>query len=81
MKENVKYIDKNGEVRGKDITLKREKEEGYTLTESDVELSLPDNTWEGIDVGFSGYTVKIIPQGAEQGIEAKTAFVDDILLP
>lgn len=44
MKENVKYIDKNGEVRGKDITLKREKEEGYTLTESDVELSLPDNT-------------------------------------
>ena len=71
MKENVKYIDKNGEVREKDITLKREKEEGYTLTESDVELSLPDNPSEGIDVGFSGYTVKIIPQGlAEQGIEA-----------
>ncbi len=69
MKENVKYIDKNGNVKEKDITLKRE-EEGYTLTDSDVELSLPDSPDEGIDVGFSGYTVKLIPQGEEQGIEA-----------
>ncbi len=72
MKENVKYMDGNGDVREKDITLKR-KDKGYTLSESDVELSLPDSPADGIDVGFSGYTIKLTPQGGIEDAEATTS--------
>ena len=61
MDENVKYVDKDGAVKEKDLTLLK-KGNGYGITQSDIELFLPDNPAQGIDLGFSGYEIKLTPK-------------------
>ncbi len=61
MNEKVKYIDEDGNTREKDIRLVK-KEKGFGIGQNEVELFLPENPIEGVDVEFSGYTVTLIPQ-------------------
>ncbi len=49
MSENVKYVDKTGKIREKDITL-TVSEKGYSVTDSDVKLLLPLKLSDGIAV-------------------------------
>mgnify|MGYP004654150515 CR=1 FL=1 len=62
MHENVKYVDKNGTVREKDISLKS-KTGGFGIVQSDVKLLIPNNPIQGIDLEYSGFAIKLIPQG------------------
>lgn len=61
MDENVKYVDENGDVREKDISLKSILG-GFGITESDIELLIPLVPTSGIELGHHGYNVKLIPQ-------------------
>ena len=65
MNENVKFKDKNGKIKEKDISLV-DKKDGYGIEENEVDLFLPDNPTDGIEVEYSGYTMKIIPQGNKE---------------
>lgn len=62
MDENVKYEDKNGIIREKDISLKS-KTNGFGITQSDIELLIPNNPTHGIDLEYSEFSIKLIPQG------------------
>ena len=70
MYENVKFVDEKGEIRDKDISLVKENK-GYSIVENELDLFLPENPNEGIDVEYSGYTVKLIPQGGGNQVAAK----------
>lgn len=61
MDENVKYVDENGDVREKDISLKSILG-GFGITESDIELLIPLMPTSGIELGHLGYNLKLIPQ-------------------
>lgn len=62
MHENVKYVDEDGTVREKDISLKS-KTGGFGTERNNVELFIPNNPIQGIDLEYSGFAVKLIPQG------------------
>lgn len=62
MYENVKYVDKNGIVREKDVSLKS-KVGGFGIVQSDIELLIPTNPAHGIDFEYSGFAIKLTPQG------------------
>ena len=70
MYENVKFKDKNGKIKEKDISLV-DKKNGYGIKQNEVDLFLPDNPLEGIEVEYSGYTMKIIPQGNKDEVTAQ----------
>ena len=70
MHENVKYKDKEGKIKDKDISLVK-KNKGYGIAQNEVELFLPENPKEGIDVEYSGHIVTIIPQGNNDTAVAK----------
>lgn len=62
MGQNVKYKDKNGNVRDKDTTLVRS-DRGYRMRDNDVELHLPDSPADGITLEHQSRRVKLLPQG------------------
>jgi len=64
MDENVKYIDKNGIVKEKDLTL-TSKSGGFGIAQSDMDLLIPNDPVKGIDLAYSGFAVKLTPQGLE----------------
>ena len=70
MYENVKYKDKDGKIRDKDISLVK-KNRGYGIVQNEVDLFLPENPSEGVAVNYSGYDVKIIPQGGNEQVVAR----------
>ena len=69
MHEIVKYVDKNGTVRKKDISLKS-KTGGFGIVRSNAELLIPNNPVQGIDLEYSGFAIKLIPQGLTNTVSA-----------
>ena len=67
MYENVKYKDKDGKIKDKDISLVK-KNKGYGIAQNEVDLFLPENPSEGVTVDYAGYDVKIIPQGGDDKV-------------
>ena len=53
MDENVKYIDKSGIVKEKDLTL-TSKSGGFGIAQSDMDLLIPNDPVKGIDLAYSG---------------------------
>ena len=72
MYENVKYVDDNGTVKEKDISLKKS-EGGFGIVQSNVELLIPNNPVQGVDLEYAGYAVKLIPQGLASAVSAVQA--------
>ncbi|MGN1155388.1 MAG: RICIN domain-containing protein [Agathobacter sp.] len=70
MYENVKYKDKDGKIKDKDISLVK-KNKGYGIVQNEVDLFLPENPSDGVTVNYSGYDVTIIPQGGNGKVKAK----------
>lgn len=62
MGQNVKYEDKNGNIRDKDTTLVRNGR-GYRMRDNDVDLHLPDSPSDGITLAHSDRSVRLLPQG------------------
>ena len=70
MDENVKYVDKNGDVQEKDISLVSTTN-GYGITRNEFDLHIPTTASSGISMTYEGYDVKIIPQTAAKAVPAK----------
>ncbi|MBO5097163.1 MAG: RICIN domain-containing protein, partial [Agathobacter sp.] len=77
MYENVKYKDKDGKIKDKDISLVK-KDKGYGIVQNEVDLFLPENPSDGVTVNYSGYDVTIIPQGGNGKVKAKQC--DDAII-
>ncbi len=60
MYENVKYKDKSGNIKDKDISL-IEDDENYKVKDNNVGLSIPKSPHKGIEVNYDNNIVKIIP--------------------
>ena len=58
----VKYIDDNGTIREKDITLVR-KNNGYGMRDNDVTLYIPDAAATGVMLSHNDFAVRLTPQG------------------
>ena len=69
MHENVKYVDADGIIREKDISLKS-KTGGFGIVQNNVELLIPNNPVQGIDLEYSGFAIKLIPQGLTNTVSA-----------
>lgn len=69
MHENVKYVDENGTVIEKDISLKS-KTGGFGIVQSNVGLLIPNNPVQGINLEYSGFAIKLIPQGLTNTVSA-----------
>lgn len=79
MHENVKYIDKNGVIKEKDISLIN-KFGGFGITQSNIELLIPTNPVHGIDFEYSGFAIKLTPQGlatAASAVQSDNSVVYD----
>lgn len=79
MHENVKYIDKNGVIKEKDISLIN-KVGGFGITQSNIELLIPTNPVHGIDFEYSGFAIKLTPQGlatAASAVQSDNSVVYD----
>ena len=69
MHENVKYVDEDGTVREKDISLES-RTGGFGIVQSNVELLIPNNPVQGIDLEYSGFAIKLIPLGLTNTVSA-----------
>lgn len=69
MHENVKYVDEDGTVREKDISLES-RTGGFGIAQSNVELLIPNKPVQGIDIEYSGFAIKLIPQGLTNIVSA-----------
>ena len=58
----VKYIDDDGTIREKDITLVR-KNNGYGMRDNDVTLYIPDAAATGVMLSHNDFAVRLTPQG------------------
>jgi hypothetical protein len=67
--ENVKYVDEDGTVREKDISLES-RTGGFGIAQSNVELLIPNKPVQGIDIEYSGFAIKLIPQGLTNIVSA-----------
>ena len=79
MHENVKYIDKNGVIKEKDISLIN-KAGGFGITQSNIELLIPTNPVHGIDFEYSSFAIKLTPQGlatAASAVQSDNSVVYD----
>ncbi len=74
MDENVKFVDKNGDVQEKDISL-ISNTDGYSITRNEFDLHIPTSASSGISMSYEGYDVKITPQTTVRVSPAKK--VDD----
>lgn len=63
MDENVKFVDENGSIKEKDLTLINQTH-GFSTTQSDIDLLIPMSLSAGISMDYSGYSIKLTPQGA-----------------
>ncbi len=70
MDENVKYVDKNGDIQEKDISLVS-KSNGYGIVRNEYDLHIPTVASSGISMTYDGFDVKIIPQTAVKSVPAK----------
>ena len=70
MHENVKFIDKDGAVKEKDISLVRNTK-GFGITQSDIGLLLPHDPTQGIDLTYGDYAIKLTPQGLAKATAAR----------
>jgi len=82
--EPVKFIDSDGTVREKDLTLTAITagdvsadamdagvSAGYITTQNDIQLTLPQQPGAGIRLSYNGKTVTILPQGGSSGVTAQ----------
>ncbi len=72
MDENVKYVDKNGDVKEKDISLVS-KSDGYGIARNEFDLHIPISATSGISMSYNGYEVKITPQSTARTAPARQA--------
>lgn len=70
MDENVKFFDKNGDVREKDISLVS-KSDGYGIVRNEFDLHIPNSATSGISMSYNGYEVKITPQSTARTAPAR----------
>ena len=63
--EDVKHIDKDGKIIEKDISL-TEKADGYGIKRNDIDLFIPKSPEKGVNISYSGYGLKLIPQDTER---------------
>jgi hypothetical protein len=66
MDEAVKFVDANGIIQEKDLTLVPTVG-GYTTEKNDIELTLPTDPSRGITLLWNNTAVRIIPQGGTLG--------------
>lgn len=66
MDEAVKFVDANGIIQEKDLTLVPTVG-GYTTEKNDIELTLPTDPSRGITLLWNNTAVRIIPQGGTIG--------------
>ena len=71
--EDVKYLDANGAIIEKDITLEKTPE-GYSTKQNNVGLLLPDKLSEGIRVSFGEEELFIFAPG---GINSESVIIDN----
>ena len=62
MNDAVKYRDASGTIREKNIDLTAGIN-GYSTTQNDVQLHIPNNITNGVQLSYAGYDVSIVPQG------------------
>lgn len=62
MNDPVKYRDSSGTVREKNINLTAGLT-GYSTAQNDVQLNIPNNISNGVQLSYAGYDVSIVPQG------------------
>ena len=67
--ENVKYVDKDGIVQEKDISLTATRS-GYSTTKNDVTASFSGSPSEGISIGYDKYSVTLKPIFTTRGVTA-----------
>lgn len=72
MDENVKFFDKNGDVKEKDISLVS-KSDGYGIVRNEFDLHIPISATSGISMSYNGYEVKITPQSTARTAPARQA--------
>lgn len=70
MDENVKFFDKNGDVKEKDISLVS-KSDGYGIVRNEFDLHIPNSATSGISMSYNGYEVKISPQSTARTAPAR----------
>ncbi|MBQ2883040.1 MAG: DNRLRE domain-containing protein [Alphaproteobacteria bacterium] len=62
--DNVKYIDRDGNVRDKSNQLIRTSD-GFVNEANDVQVFYPDNIDLGIEIAFGDYQIKMMPLGTD----------------
>ena len=62
MDEPVRFIDANGTVKEKDLTLTAVGD-GYTTTQNDIQLTIPTDPADGIHLIYDNHYISLIPQG------------------
>lgn len=63
MDKEVKFLDQNGKIVEKDVSLTNTLG-GFTTVSNDIGLLLPDNPANGINMTYNNYTVTIVPEGS-----------------
>ena len=58
--ENVKFLDGQGNVVEKDLTLVTGRQ-GYRVARNDIDLMIPANPYDGVSLGNFGHTVSVTP--------------------
>ena len=74
MDEPVKFMDGDGIVREKNIDLTATTG-GYTTTQNDVQLTIPDDPASGIRLSYDGKALSLIPQGGR--LSGETEMTED----
>lgn len=69
MDENTKYINADGEIVEKDLSL-RSSENGYKVAENDIELLIPYDLSQGVTMKYLSYDISLLPSS----ISDKTTF-------
>ena len=70
MDENVKFVDKNGDVKEKDVSLVK-KTDGFGIVRNEFDLHIPNAASSGISMSYNGYDVKLIPQTSVKAAPAR----------
>ena len=68
--ENIKYVNEIGETIEKDLTLIA-KDNGFTITKNDVNLFIPNNPNDGIQLNYLGHIVTLTPLDIIDGTNAE----------
>lgn len=63
MDENVKYVDDEGNIQNKDVSLVETKN-GYTVAQNDISVFIPTNAANGIQISHEIGNLKLIPQNS-----------------